>query len=127
MRTDKVKLYSNPWVQEVIDFRGGKKSPMKCLYCHRRPCVCENRRSYNKKENELKQISMFQQEHGNIVDWSEPICKEFNNLNMENNDDFYMEMKKYRELLASNQNSNKKSLKEKIKQFFLKVLSSQPL
>lgn len=45
MTLNKIKLYSNPWVAEIIEREGGKElPPMKCLVCHRRPCICKNKK-----------------------------------------------------------------------------------
>jgi len=42
-KVDKIKIYSIPGVHEVIDFREGGHKKMKCLSCHRRPCICKNK------------------------------------------------------------------------------------
>jgi len=38
---DTVKLYSYPGVMEVVPPNPhNHDKPMKCMYCHRRPCIC---------------------------------------------------------------------------------------
>lgn len=42
---DLVDIYSNPYVMDVDPFGAQETNkPMKCLYCHKSPCICDKKK-----------------------------------------------------------------------------------